>query len=229
MKKIFTLTTIGLIGIILVAGFHQTHAMLNYNQDTALQAALEFLKKSPTFTYDGLEETLEVIEVELVTSDTWHIVIHYTSRYAGYGDRTDMVLLPVLTPHETIIIVARGEVISATTDGVFDEVEGLMTPLQIALDFVLKSPTYIFDGIPESLKVVEVTSSRVIDGEVPHPLSYDVLVYFESGYSGYGERSGEMLLTVITPHEARLIISEGKVLSAVMDGVWDMLSIRLIE
>lgn len=230
MKKLFTVTTLGLIGVILVAGFYQTQAHLNYSEERAVQTAIDFLIKSPTFNYDGIDDSINLVRVEPIEARHGYLVtLRFTSANSGYGDRKDQIVAPVLTEHTVNFTVVEDTVTEAITDGVFDEIEGQMLPTQIAWHFVSLSPTFSFDGISESLKVVEVTESRLVDDECVQATMFEVLVYFESRHAGYGDRTGEMLLTVITPHEARLVISDGQVLSAVMDGVWDMIAQQRID
>jgi hypothetical protein len=52
---------------------------------------------------------------------------------------------------------------------------------------------------------------------------------FNSAHSGYGDRSGQILAQAITPHETVVMVEFGKVTSAIMDGVWDMINQRYLE
>jgi len=49
--------------------------------------------------------------------------------------------------------------------------------------------------------------------------------YFKTAHPGHGDRSGQMLAQVITQHTAVVLFAseQGKVLSAICDGQWDML------
>lgn len=51
---------------------------------------------------------------------------------------------------------------------------------------------------------------------------------FESRQAGYGDRTGQLLAEVITPHEAEVTVGCGDVKVAVMDGRWDMLSDKFL-
>lgn len=86
---------------------------------------------------------------------------------------------------------------------------------QTARDYVTGSPTYTYDGMADTLKLAggKATSEGV---------SYTFTYEFESRHAGYGDRTGQMLAQVITPHAAVITVENGKVTSAVMDGVWDM-------
>jgi|GEM_PF-1773176 len=88
---------------------------------------------------------------------------------------------------------------------------------EIGMRFVERSPTYEFDGFNLSFKGLEKKGEKLI-------LSYE----FTSRHSGYGERSGKMLADVITPHRVDLMIEDNRLISAVMDGRWDMINQRIL-
>jgi hypothetical protein len=88
---------------------------------------------------------------------------------------------------------------------------------ELAWQFVRNSPTYAFDGIEGGL-VLKETLYPEMEG------SLQFVFAFESRHAGYGERSGQMLAEVITPHEAIITVENGEVAAAVLDGLWDMLA-----
>ena len=89
--------------------------------------------------------------------------------------------------------------------------------IPIAVNFVKRSPTYRFDGVPESIVVKDTIVFE------SYPLQYGVVLEFDCLHSGYGDREGMVLLQVITNHTARIRISQGEVVYAVLDDYWDML------
>jgi hypothetical protein len=88
---------------------------------------------------------------------------------------------------------------------------------ELALNYVKNEATYKFDGMPETLKIKEITPLECPD-------CWLVTVYFESRAAGYGDRTGQMLAQVITPHMARIKIEKGEITYAVMDNRWDMIN-----
>jgi hypothetical protein len=52
---------------------------------------------------------------------------------------------------------------------------------------------------------------------------------FDSAHGGYGNREGQMLTQVITPHKMGIVVSEGKVISAVTDETWDELNLQYVQ
>lgn len=85
--------------------------------------AINFLKNSPTFKYDGLESSIEVLDSKsLERYPTLYVMeISFTSSSAGYGDRSSGVVAQVLTDHKITVQVENGAVVSAVIDGVWDE------------------------------------------------------------------------------------------------------------
>lgn len=87
--------------------------------------------------------------------------------------------------------------------------------LGIAQKYVVTSPTFAFDGDINSLKVEYVGSTKSI------PADHIFKASFESSQGGFGNREGQMLIQVITPHTMEISVSEGKVISAITDKTWD--------
>jgi hypothetical protein len=84
----------------------------------ALTLAKQFVMDDPTFKFDGMVETLKVELDE--SSDPVIAIVDFTSRQAGYGDRTGMMLAQVLTPHKCVLKISQGQVQSAVMDGTWD-------------------------------------------------------------------------------------------------------------
>ncbi len=208
-------------------------------EEEARQVAEEFVRNSPTFVFDGIEDTLELVETAGVATGTvspeidevspvegWAFTFSFESRHAGYGDRTGQMLAQVITPHLAVITVQEGEVTSAVMDGRWDMIEQEMNiteegAQQIAENFVRNSPTFAFDGIPETLELVE---KLLPDIEPDIENAWGFVFQFKSRHAGYGDRTGENLAEVITPHEAHITVQDGEVISALMDEKWDMLA-----
>lgn len=93
--------------------------------------------------------------------------------------------------------------------------------LRIAEDFVKRSTTFVFDGIEGSLQFVKRLESNL-------KYAWTFVFKFESKQAGYGDRTGQILAEVITPHEAVVNVEYGEVKTAVMDERWDMLSQKFL-
>ena len=113
-----------------------------------------------------------------------------------------------------------GSTASETSDD-FTEVS-LEESRGIARDYLLESPTYRFDGIDGSLREVAVNTMKC-------PYCWGFVFEFQCRHAGHGDRTGEVLLQVITDHTARVVVQEGKVVSAIEDDVWDIMSQSPLE
>jgi len=92
---------------------------------------------------------------------------------------------------------------------------------EIARQYVINEPTFVFDGMGETLALVSTTTLKC-------PYCWEFAYQFDCRQSGYGNRTGLMVAQVITSHTARIVVQEGNVTSAVMDGSWDMMGQKLI-
>jgi len=93
---------------------------------------------------------------------------------------------------------------------------------RIAADFLRSSATFRFDGIERTLKLVW---SRVDEKAHRGEFHYE----FQSRHAGYGDRTGLILAQVITEHKAKIVVENGQVVHAVLDGKWDMLRQKIVE
>ncbi len=91
-----------------------------------------------------------------------------------------------------------------------------------AENFVKNEATYKFDGIPETF---------ISTGKVPLkcPLCFEFNFEYQSRNSGYGDRKGKVVATVITYHRARITMEGGTIKSATLDDIWDMKGQKLID
>lgn len=94
----------------------------------------------------------------------------------------------------------------------------------IARSWIVKnSPTFLFDGM--NLQFIETRGLDLVDCEN----CYEVDFSFESRHSGYGNREGEVLAQVITPHNITILIEESSVKRAVTDGVFDEMKGKFVD
>src|SRR3990170_1601492 len=90
--------------------------------------------------------------------------------------------------------------------------------MEVAKKYIVTSPTFAFDGLPETLDVENVSIME------SYPVQYRITVAFDSSHGGFGNREGQILTQVITPHKVDIIVSEGEVVYAVTDETWDELN-----
>lgn len=202
-----------------------------YTQQNAIETALTFMENAPTYKWDGISDTIQVIDVykTRTTEAVWEIQIKFTSAHSGYGDRTGQVVLDVETEHIIKITVENDQITEALIDDTFDELESSqvitddtnpMEADEIALDFLKNAPTYRFDGIKGTLKVVEVNAAE------SYPVQYFITIKFDSSHAGYGDRTDQILAQVITHHTAKVLVLDGMVRRAILDAEWDEIAQR---
>lgn len=92
---------------------------------------------------------------------------------------------------------------------------------EIARQYVINEPTFVFDGMGETLALVSTTTLKC-------PYCWEFAYQFDCRQAGYGNRTGFMVAQVITPHTASIVVQEGAVTSAVMDSKWDMMGQKFI-
>lgn len=83
----------------------------------------------------------------------------------------------------------------------------------LAERWIRDAPTFRFDGSDLTF----VRNMQLESDPVRHVLTYR----FTSSHAGYGNRSGAVTAQVITNHTITLVIVDGIVQSAVIDGKWD--------
>ena len=87
-------------------------------------------------------------------------------------------------------------------------------PQQIAQDWIVNnSPTYKFDG--QDLAFLGTREGKIYFA-------------FQSTSAGYGDRTGQMSATVITPHIMEIIVENGEVVSAITDGKYNEITNEMI-
>jgi len=89
--------------------------------DDSRTAAESFIKGEATFKFDGMPETLKLVNTEQ-QANGWTFRFEFDSRHAGYGDRTGQSLAQVITHHTAIITGENGKITLAVMDGVYEMV-----------------------------------------------------------------------------------------------------------
>lgn len=135
----------------------------------------------------------------------------YTKRKAKIAITAAIALIAVGITGAYFIPAQSTVVIIPTTQ----EEQERYDALGIAQRYVVTSPTFAFDGDINSLKTEYVGSTKSI------PPQHIFKATFESSHGGFGNREGQMLIQVITPHTMDILVSEGIVISAITDKTWD--------
>jgi hypothetical protein len=225
------------------------------NTSTAIQVfdqidIEDWIKNSSTFKFDGVSGSIKIPSIvstvegnQTISAGDWEFTVEYQTTHPGHGDRTGQALAQVITNHTAIIKVKNGVITSAVCDGVWDIQadksiiqNNESTPLttftqeesrQIAEEFVRNSPTFKFDGIEDTLTFVKADILRSLTERTP--FGWQFTFEFQCQHAGYGDRTGQVLSQVITPHKAVISVEQGKITEAVMDEKWDMLNQKMME
>ena len=102
-------------------------------RNEALGVAQRYVVTTPTFAFDGDINTLETKNVDILETSPTSYLIEFTfdSANSGYGNREGQNLSQIITTHKIEIVVSEGIVVSAVTDGQWDELNH---------QYVLKNP-----------------------------------------------------------------------------------------
>ena len=96
----------------------ETEPLDQISEEESRELAEEFVKNSPTFAFDGIEETLVLTETLTARCPyCWTFVFDFDSSQAGYGDRTGQMLAQVITHHQAVVTVEQMQVTTAVMDG----------------------------------------------------------------------------------------------------------------
>lgn len=94
----------------------------DFTEQESRELARRFVEQSSTYSFDGFSLEYKSV-IPLKCPQCWNFVFDFQSRHAGYGDRTDQVLAPVITPHTAIITVGQGKVGTAILDNRWDMIK----------------------------------------------------------------------------------------------------------
>lgn len=102
-------------------------------RNEALGVAQRYVVTTPTFAFDGDINTLETKNVDILKTSPTSYLIQFTfdSANSGYGNREGQNLSQIITTHKIEIVVSEGIVVSAVTDGQWDELNH---------QYILKNP-----------------------------------------------------------------------------------------
>lgn len=90
-------------------------------REQACAMAMILIEKSPTFSYDGVRDSVQLVKAETPDNgQTWTIVYSYKTAHPGHGDRSHQQLAQVITAHTAEIIVTKCKITSAKCDKVFN-------------------------------------------------------------------------------------------------------------
>jgi hypothetical protein len=129
-------------------------------------------------------------------------------------DRT----LGIFSVSTLVLVLVTAAMVSTTTGQPATGPDGAVIT---ATGFIMSEPTFKFDGMKETLQIN-------VTGTFPEPEKYEVTGGFTCAHGGYGDRNGVIVTQALTPHDCVLIVLNGQVTSAVMDGSYDMMTQKFL-
>ncbi|MDD5287367.1 MAG: hypothetical protein PHD54_16065 [Desulfuromonadaceae bacterium] len=94
----------------------------------------------------------------------------------------------------------------------------------MVVNFIKNDSTYKFDGVDGSVNFPKTESSASRDTPSSEIRDWEFTATYQTLHPGHGNRTGQVLIELITTHTAVIKIENGQITSAVCDGVWDMLA-----
>ena len=89
----------------------------------SVQAAEDFVLNSPTFRFDGMEETFKLESSREIKfcPGCYEYTFYFDSRHPGVGDRTGVELRDIITPHRVVVnITYETNVVMGVMDDSWD-------------------------------------------------------------------------------------------------------------
>jgi hypothetical protein len=117
-----------------------------------------------------------------------------------------------------LVVVVFGLIGAVTFGSPVAPAEGQYTAdnaITTARQFVNAENTFKFDGMTETLNV---KMNKTVSASV-----FVIVAEFTSRHAGFGDRADKMVAEVLTPHTTVITVEKGTVVSALMDGQWDMI------
>jgi hypothetical protein len=81
--------------------------------------AEEWIRNAPTYVYDG--EELQFKKITALETYPVNYILQYSFKSKGYGDRSKIAGVQMLTDHEIVIAITKGKVVGAIIDGKWNE------------------------------------------------------------------------------------------------------------
>jgi|AntAceMinimDraft_18_1070375.scaffolds.fasta_scaffold00577_13 hypothetical protein len=150
-----------LLGFIIWTVFPQAESEISDMEKSQEVAKNWILEKSLTYRFDGYDLSLSKSK-ELDCENCYEFIFWFNAKHAGYGDRSDMLLAQVITPHTIIIKTENYEIVSSITDEKYDEIKS---------DFLESVPNIT---ILNPIKEKEVKSPILLQGEAKNVFEGEV-------------------------------------------------------
>ncbi|MGD2106439.1 MAG: hypothetical protein PVH93_02430 [Nitrosopumilaceae archaeon] len=125
-KGVIIVTGVALVAIsslvLFSYDFEENSQMTETNFQKILDIAKEFIISNPTFSYDGISDTLK-LEISPLddTNSKFLVEGEFNTQHTGYGNREKVDLPEKITFHTIEVVIVDERVISAVIDNQWDE------------------------------------------------------------------------------------------------------------
>ncbi|WMW25000.1 hypothetical protein RE474_13100 [Methanolobus sediminis] len=96
------------------------------SENEVKETASQWIMSAPTYSFDGSDLALEDYQVSTENPGEYTLNYTFTSSHGGYGNRSDQMVTQVITEHSIEVVLYNRNVIFATIDDVWDEVNQVM-------------------------------------------------------------------------------------------------------
>jgi hypothetical protein len=86
-----------------------------------IKLAQNFITTSPTFSYDGDSESLEIEITSLESGSKFFVKGKFKTTHSGYGNRANLDLPEDITLHIIELVIVEEKIVSAIIDNQWDE------------------------------------------------------------------------------------------------------------
>lgn len=125
---------------------------------------------------------------------------------------------------DQLITIQRGigtlvnQIVEAGAGGINQE-----EAVAIAVTLIRNTSTFEFDGLEEGFEIIE--TQKIVNEPPPYGYCWIIRIVFYTAHLGHGDRTGQILLQVITKHEAIVTVGpRSEIIAAICDGIWDLLT-----
>ncbi len=120
--------TLGAISVVVMSSYdfedsqHSPNGITENDSEKIIDLTRQFVMTSPTFSYDGISDSLKIEIVSSDNSDSKFLLEgKFKTLHTGYGNRENLDLPKDITLHTIMVSVVDEKIISAVIDNQWDE------------------------------------------------------------------------------------------------------------
>ncbi|MDK2947413.1 MAG: hypothetical protein PWQ63_573 [Methanolobus sp.] len=100
--------------------------VMSPTEDELKEIASEWIMEAPTYSFDGSDLEFVKYNVSVENPSESTLSYKFTSSHGGYGNRSGQMVTQVITEHSIELVLYNRNVMTATIDGMWDEVNQVM-------------------------------------------------------------------------------------------------------